>query len=678
MSTQLARAHTLHERGLHVLPADHPHQPRCIGLHGLLTPCDGERGKHPAVQWKTWAATVTPQMIDIAWAKRGGVANIAVSCGPSSLVVFDGDAAGEVSRWFEAHGITQPDTYTVATGRGEHVYFSWDHTAQRIGCSPKATKDKGFKVDVRGDGGIVIAEGSQHATGAVYTGNGRPVAPLPAEAAEVLLAGSGPDPDPEPAGPIDWEQFGGPVDGKIEFGHRHHALVAYAGRLRKSGLDYQEVEAAFRERWLHCEQPAGQIGEAKFHSAGCPTPVTWEEAQAKLRDVYGRYAAGDPDCEAAADYESSIAQRLASLRIDREARRRLDDETRPPAEPPPVKSLEALVSEPDSVTPYRVDSVAPEGARIMLSAQYKAGKTTLIGNLTRSLVDGQPFLGRFEVNRPACGLVLIDDEMSESAIRGWLRAQNITNTAAVADVVCLRGRVGAFNLLDDRCRATWARRLRDAGCDYLILDCLRPVLDVLGLDEHRDAGRFLVAFDTLLTEADVGDAAVVQHMGHTNERARGDSRLQDWPDAIWRLVRETDEPGSPRYFSAYGRDVAVPEGRLSFDENTRRLTYAGGTRGDAKAEAAMRGVVALLAQADTEGLSGAAIEVAASAEHTRNAIRSGIKLAIKHGHVSVHPGPRNAKLHRIAHPCSRCRLPVSSGGEQHQSCPPNAEGLFDE
>ena len=112
----------------------------------------------------------------------------------------------------------------------------------------------------------------------------------------------------------------------------------------------------------------------------------------------------------------------------------------------------------------------------------------------------------------------------------WLRAQSIRNTGAVADVITLRGNVGAFNLLDEHCRAAWVQRLADVGCDYLILDCLRPVLDALGLDENRDAGRFLVAFDALMKEAEVPDALLVQHMGHANERARGDSRLQDWPD----------------------------------------------------------------------------------------------------------------------------------------------------
>src|SRR5699024_2636694 len=154
---------------------------------------------------------------------------------------------------------------------------------------------------------------------------------------------------------------------------------------------------------------------------------------------------------------------LDKMRVRREARRRLDDESRPPAEPPAVKSLDALLAEPDSATRYRIEQVAPDGGRVMLSAQWKAGKTTLVGNLARCLVDGEPFLGKFDVRRRAGGLVLIDDEMGAELLRQWLRAQGIVNTPAVRDVVSLRGRVGALNLLDDRCRAYWAQRLRDAG-----------------------------------------------------------------------------------------------------------------------------------------------------------------------------------------------------------------------
>jgi P4 family phage/plasmid primase-like protien len=289
-------ARNLHDRGLHVFPVDHPNQPECIGKHGPDTPCDGTRGKHPAVKFGTWAVTVTDKMIDLVWDEYRGLANIGVACGPSNLVVLDGDELGEIERWCAAYGITLPPTYTVTTARGEHRYFFWDHSIQRIGNSPKATKNSGFKIDVRGDGGFVVAEGSRHADGHLYTGNGLPIAALPAKVAALLLAGGHPQLGTElPAQPEPVTALAESVDyntAKIVFHDRHDGLVAYAGRLRGKGLDLAEAEPVFRARWLCCEQPEGQIPQARYHSPQVPYPVTWGEAQAKLRDVYTRYPAG--------------------------------------------------------------------------------------------------------------------------------------------------------------------------------------------------------------------------------------------------------------------------------------------------------------------------------------------------------------------------------------------------
>ena len=93
-------------------------------------------------------STVTPQQIDLAWSKYGGLANIAVACGPSNLVVLDEDQAAELDRWCAAYGITLPDTYEVTTGRGRHFY-SGGTTAP----NPSVTAQKPFdsyKIDVRG------------------------------------------------------------------------------------------------------------------------------------------------------------------------------------------------------------------------------------------------------------------------------------------------------------------------------------------------------------------------------------------------------------------------------------------------------------------------------------------------------------------------------------------------
>lgn len=375
----------------------------------------------------------------------------------------------------------------------------------------------------------------------------------------------------------------------------------------------------------------------------------------------------DDDAEHVDSFDSAVSYRMTVLRVMREAKRRLDAEEHTPPELPAVTGLDTLLAEPDPPTAYRVEHLAPAGSRVMLAAQYKAGKTTIVDNLARALVDGDPFLGRFDVRTPARRLVLIDNEVSRRQRRRWLAEQKIGNTAAVADVVSLRGKVSTFDLLDPRCLADWVARLSGIGCDYLVLDCLRPVLDVLGLDENRDAGRFLVRFDELLDRAGIPDAVVVDHMGHGAERARGDSRKLDWPDAIWRLVRENDDPHSPRYFSAYGRDVDVHEGRLSF--SNRRLTYAAGSRSDAKAEAALSAVIDVLAADKSGGLSGRAIEAELSGDHSQAAIRKAMRLAVDRALLTTTAGQRGAKLHSIAMPCRRCGKPLTAGQDGvHKSC----------
>ncbi|ORB75850.1 AAA family ATPase [Mycobacterium scrofulaceum] len=370
------------------------------------------------------------------------------------------------------------------------------------------------------------------------------------------------------------------------------------------------------------------------------------------------------------DYdEEQILWQMQRLRISREARRRVDVEDLPPIAIPEPKRLDALLAEPDEPTQWLITDVQPIDSRILLSAQGKAGKSHLIHNMLRSLADRDPFLGRFDVNVPISSVALIDNELSENMMRRWLGDQRIRNTQSVTEWT-LRGQVGTFDLLNDRCRAAWAARLRDIGCDYLFFDCLRPVLDALGLDENHEAGKFLVAFDALLAEAGITNAGIVHHMGHGQERARGDSRLQDWPDAIWRLVREGDDLNGPRYFSAYGRDVNVPEGRMTLDPATRRFTYNQISRADSKVEAAYTALIRLLSRGAINK-SDIESELGPSGDgHTRAAVRDAMKEAVKNQVVCVDTGTgHNSKLHRIAHPCSVCGLPVITGGPRHESCP---------
>ena len=119
-------------------------------------------GKHPATPDGFKSATNDIEQVKRLWAARQGL-NVGIATGEKSgiFVVDIDDASAEVEL---RKLIDLPDTYTVATGRGKHLYFKYD-------------KDRPVKngahviphVDIRGDGGYVAGIGSNHASGVEYT-----------------------------------------------------------------------------------------------------------------------------------------------------------------------------------------------------------------------------------------------------------------------------------------------------------------------------------------------------------------------------------------------------------------------------------------------------------------------------------------------------------------------------
>jgi hypothetical protein len=237
---------------------------------------------------------------------------------------------------------------------------------------------------------------------------------------------------------------------------------------------------------------------------------------------------------------------------------------------------------------------------------------------------------------PSTRITIIDDEMSKGQIRRWYRDHEIRNTDSIK-IVSLRGALASFDILDPVTRQEWARELH--GTEILVLDCLRPVLDALGLDENKDGGKFLVAFDALLAETGASEAIVVHHMGHSGARSRGDSRILDWPDATWNVTREdVEDPKSPRYFSAHGRDVDESEKLLEYVENDgRALRIIGGDRRQAGADEALQKIVDLLTV--QPHLTGRAIQTALGGNKKRN--DEALARGVREEKIIRYPGPYN-------------------------------------
>jgi hypothetical protein len=351
---------------------------------------------------------------------------------------------------------------------------------------------------------------------------------------------------------------------------------------------------------------------------------------------------------------------------------------------PNLTSLTELLAEPDDGPSWRIQDLWPIQGRVVLSAQFKSGKTVMVGNIIRCLADGDPFLGAdklilddgqvvsFPVTplEPGRRVAVIDLELSRRKFREWLGQQRITNTDAIY-AETLRGRLSEFDVLSAPRRKAWASKLAAVGAAVLIIDPLAPLLTANGIEENDNSGiaKLLGMLDELCELAGISELLTTHHMGHTGERSRGASRLRDWPDAEWRMVRATDEHGEPepdaaRFFSALGRDVEFSESQLEFDEQTKRLRLKGGNRKQhaaSKWEPEARDVIRQM-----QGASGNAIETELRDRGAgQKPSRSVRQILVASGEVHTYPGPRRAIHHFIGCNCStptRCRRAAKAAG----------------
>ena len=401
------------------------------------------------------------------------------------------------------------------------------------------------------------------------------------------------------------------------------------------------------------------MGERELVQAGGTSTEEWirnTREISKILDQIDDNDDGDDGGETNQTVKNAIANRVLTLMGNRVVDHIMSK--REHVEIPEGKSLSDFLDEADVPLEYRVNQCFPKGARIIIAAQYKAGKTTLVDcNLVRALVDGGKFLGQFDTE-PVEGCVgIIDTEMSARQLRNWLRQSGIKNTDKVV-LWSLKGRLSSFDLADPDMLQNWADELRAANICFLVLDCLRPILDQLGLDESRDAGQFLVRYDELLQLADVEESAVVHHMGHTGERTRGDSRLKDWPDVTWRLIRDggenTDDPRADRFFDAFGRDVDLPQGKLDYTVESHELNYVTGTRRiTSKAEKVLPALLDIVRNSTDDPLTGRALRCALEETGlSTNCSRDALALAVKQGRILTEPRAKNA-LHHYLNPSEK-------------------------
>jgi len=197
-----------------------------------LLPCV-TRDKMPLI--KSWPkyATVVPQTLT-QWLKRWPQCNWAAITGPKSnffVLDVDGQPGEDAIHRFSIDGKALPDTLSVGTARGRHLYFAWSREIRINNTVSRLSEG----LDIRGEGGYVIVPPSVHPSGIAYKWladfDKTPIAEAPLWLLEQLQQKQS-------------DQRISGVAGDIPKGQRNSHLTSLAGVMVRRGMSLSAINAA--------------------------------------------------------------------------------------------------------------------------------------------------------------------------------------------------------------------------------------------------------------------------------------------------------------------------------------------------------------------------------------------------------------------------------------------------
>lgn len=158
-----------------------------IHRRGLTEPIEGavrDHGDHPAdsYTYSGCPGCEDRKLLDSVF-EHPATTGVAIVI-PYPYVVVDIDGEDGAQQWRDllgrdGHWAMQPDTWVAATARGLHMWFTTEHATGTIKLGPK--------LDLKGQGGYVVAPPSVHPDGPVYRWLSPPDGLGPSEAPPELV-----------------------------------------------------------------------------------------------------------------------------------------------------------------------------------------------------------------------------------------------------------------------------------------------------------------------------------------------------------------------------------------------------------------------------------------------------------------------------------------------------------
>jgi hypothetical protein len=226
------------ERGIPVFPLHSVHNGAC----SCGNPECAHKGKHPRVAGGHKSATKDRNVITKWWTQWPD-ANVAVPTGAASgLLVVDIDprngGPGDRAEFVEQFGAIPRTAESKTGGGGRHLYFR--------DTGRKVPKQLAPGIDLKGEGGYVVAPPSIHASGNSYKWDRLPgqFAEPPEWLRDRIIA-------PRAKERVE----SAPNERARSEGQRNDNLTSLAGVMRRRGMSRQAIEAALLEENQQCNPP---------------------------------------------------------------------------------------------------------------------------------------------------------------------------------------------------------------------------------------------------------------------------------------------------------------------------------------------------------------------------------------------------------------------------------------
>lgn len=500
-----------------------------------------------------------------------------------------------------------PETLSAVTGSGgRHVVFRYPPDGEyrnRAGLLPS--------IDVRADGGYIVAPPSMHASGHAYAwANNAQPAPAPGWLLD-LIRGPGISRATTSSTEV------------IPQGQRNTELYRVACRLRGEGLEEPDILLRLEgENAARCQPPLDHeelrviAHSASRHEINEPPPI-WDLPESPVHAI--------PE---GADLATSLSDLLRN----------------PPAAPEAV-----------------VEGLIFAGTGCIIAGPPGIGKTWISLDLALSVASGQPFLDRFKTTQ---GPVLIIDEEGH-AYGNYSRFSMLVNgkdlRVPISDID-LRLAIGKGIRLDTDTGISTVRRLVERYRPSLVI--ADALVRFHGSDENSssDMARFFAISKTLM--ANYGCAVCFVHhtrkpaitdVGDVADLMRGSGEIRAWPDTIMVVRRGSDatELRVDHAKSRWSRELSPFAVRMLIyeDQNHATLSYTGDIEPESRGAGNTMSAIERVLQSDLSG-SGTTRQIAAAMRLSEQTVKRHLDVLVAAGSVkkdpfaphvyslSVAPGPK--------------------------------------